>query len=81
VSGTTVAIAMAGMYLVHTKVLSGIATGTIAVVACAVVASVTVLPAVCRRSGRGSIAAALRSFRTFAARAPAASGPRSWAAC
>ena len=46
VSGTTVAIAMAGMYLVGSAILNGIASGTIAVVACAVTGSVTVLPAV-----------------------------------
>ena len=46
VSGTTVAIAMAGMYVVNLAVFYGIASGTILVVGCAVVASVTVLPAV-----------------------------------
>jgi RND superfamily putative drug exporter len=46
VSGTTVAIAMAGIFVASTEVLNGIAAATIAVVACAVLASVTVLPAV-----------------------------------
>jgi RND superfamily putative drug exporter len=46
VSGSTVAIAMAGMYVVDLAVFNGIASGTILVVGCAVVASVTVLPAV-----------------------------------
>jgi len=46
VSGATVAVAMAGMFLAGAKVLNGIAAGTIAVVACAVAGSVTVLPAV-----------------------------------
>ncbi len=46
VSGTTVAIAMAGIFVVGTKVLNGIAAATIAVVACAVIGSVTVLPGV-----------------------------------
>jgi uncharacterized membrane protein YdfJ with MMPL/SSD domain len=46
VSGTTVAIAMAGMYIIGSKIFNGIASGTIAVVLCAVVGSVTVLPAV-----------------------------------
>jgi RND superfamily putative drug exporter len=46
VSGTTVAIAMAGMFIAGAKVLNGIAAGTIAVVICAVLGSVTVLPAV-----------------------------------
>jgi uncharacterized membrane protein YdfJ with MMPL/SSD domain len=46
VSGTTVAIAMAGMYIIGSKVFNGVASGTIAVIACAVAGSVTVLPAV-----------------------------------
>src|SRR5205085_424851 len=46
VSGTTVAIAMAGMYIIGSKIFNGIASGTIAVIACAVAGSVTVLPAV-----------------------------------
>jgi uncharacterized membrane protein YdfJ with MMPL/SSD domain len=59
VSGATVAIAMAGMYLVGVRTLSGIATAAIAVVACAVIASLTVLPAALRlldtRIDRGRI--------------------------
>jgi len=46
VSGTTVAIAMAGMFAIRSDVFNGIASGTITVVACAVAGSVTVLPAV-----------------------------------
>ncbi|HVR12213.1 MAG TPA: MMPL family transporter, partial [Gaiellaceae bacterium] len=46
VSGTTVAVAMAGMYFVGSKVFNGLASATIAVIVCAVVGSVTVLPAV-----------------------------------
>jgi len=46
VSGTTVAIAMAGMFLIGAKIFNSLAAATIAVVACAVVGSVTVLPAV-----------------------------------
>ena len=46
VSGTTVAVAMAGMYFVGSKIFNGIASGTIAVILCAVAGSVTVLPAV-----------------------------------
>jgi RND superfamily putative drug exporter len=46
VSGTTVAIAMAGMYIIGSKIFNGIASGTIAVIVCAVAGSVTVLPAV-----------------------------------
>jgi uncharacterized membrane protein YdfJ with MMPL/SSD domain len=46
ISGTTVAIAMAGMYVIGSDIFNGIASGTIAVIACAVAGSVTVLPAV-----------------------------------
>jgi uncharacterized membrane protein YdfJ with MMPL/SSD domain len=46
IAGTTVAIAMAGQYIVGSAIFNGIASGTIAVVACAVAGSVTVLPAV-----------------------------------
>jgi uncharacterized membrane protein YdfJ with MMPL/SSD domain len=46
VSGTTVAIAMAGMFVLGLDIFNGIAAGTIAVIACAVAGSVTVLPAV-----------------------------------
>jgi uncharacterized membrane protein YdfJ with MMPL/SSD domain len=45
VSGATVAIAMAGMFIAGADVLNGIAAGTIAVIACAVAGSVTALPA------------------------------------
>jgi uncharacterized membrane protein YdfJ with MMPL/SSD domain len=51
VSGATVAIAMAGMYLVGVRTLSGIATAAIAVIACAVLGAVTVLPATLRLLG------------------------------
>jgi RND superfamily putative drug exporter len=46
ISGATVAVAVAGMSLAGLKILNGIAAGTIAVVTCAVIGSVTVLPAV-----------------------------------
>jgi RND superfamily putative drug exporter len=46
IAGTTVAIAMAGQFVVGSPIFNGIAAGTITVVACAVAASVTVLPAV-----------------------------------
>ena len=46
VAGTTVMIAMAGMFITGASVLDSVAAGAIAVVACAVVGSVTVLPAV-----------------------------------
>jgi uncharacterized membrane protein YdfJ with MMPL/SSD domain len=75
-SGATVAIAMAGMYLVGVKTLSGIATAAIAVIACAVLGAVTVLPATLRLLGprieRGRIP--LRSRR------PSGDGSRFWAA-
>jgi RND superfamily putative drug exporter len=51
ISGATVAIAMAGMYLVGVRTLSGIATAAIAVIACAVLAAVTALPAILRLLG------------------------------
>ncbi len=51
VSGATVAIAMAGMYVVGVRTLSGIATAAIAVVCCAVLGAVTVLPATLRLLG------------------------------
>ena len=46
ISGTTVAIAMAGMYVIGSDIFNGLASGTITVIACAVAASVTVLPGV-----------------------------------
>src|SRR5215470_5743228 len=45
ISGTTVAVAVAGMFIPGLKVLNGIAAGTIAVIFCAVAGSVLVLPA------------------------------------
>jgi len=44
ISGTTVAIAMAGMFIIGTDIFNGLASGTITVIACAVAGSVTVLP-------------------------------------
>ena len=46
ISGTTVAIAMSGMYIIGSEIFNGLATGTITVIFCAVAGSVTVLPAV-----------------------------------
>jgi RND superfamily putative drug exporter len=46
IAGTTVAIAMAGQFIIGSDIFNGIAAGTIAVVGCAVAGSVTVLPAV-----------------------------------
>jgi len=51
VSGATVAIAMAGMYIAGVRTLSGIATAAIAVIACAVLGAVTALPATLRLLG------------------------------
>ena len=46
IAGTTVAIAMAAQFIVGSDIFNGIAAGTIAVVTCAVIGSLTVLPAV-----------------------------------
>ncbi len=46
VSGTTVMIAIAGLFLIRSNVFNAIASGTIAVIACAIAGSVTVLPAI-----------------------------------
>jgi uncharacterized membrane protein YdfJ with MMPL/SSD domain len=51
ISGATVAIAMAGMYIVGVRTLSGIATAAIAVIICAVLGAVTALPATLRLLG------------------------------
>jgi uncharacterized membrane protein YdfJ with MMPL/SSD domain len=51
VSGVTVIIAMAGMYLAGASTFTSFATGTILVVAMAVVGSLTVLPAVLSKLG------------------------------
>ena len=51
VSGVTVAIAMSGMYLAGATTFTSFATGTIAVVAIAVIGSLTVLPAVLSKLG------------------------------
>jgi uncharacterized membrane protein YdfJ with MMPL/SSD domain len=51
VSGATVMIAMAGMFLAGNKVFTSFGFGTIIVVACAMVGSVTVLPAILSKLG------------------------------
>jgi RND superfamily putative drug exporter len=51
ISGMTVIIAMAGMYFAGASVFSSFATGTILVVAIAMLSSVTVLPAVLSKLG------------------------------
>jgi len=76
ISGATVAIAMAGMYIVGMRTLSGIATAAIAVIACAVLGAVTALPATLRLLGprvdRGRI--------PLLPRAHTDSGSRYWSA-
>jgi RND superfamily putative drug exporter len=44
IAGTTVATAVAAQYVIGSDIFNGIASGTIAVIACAVAGSVTVLP-------------------------------------
>ena len=51
IAGTTVAIAMAGQFVVGSDIFNGTAARTIVVVACAVAGSVTVLPALLRLLG------------------------------
>jgi RND superfamily putative drug exporter len=51
ISGLTVMVAMAGMYLTGDKTFASFATGTILVVAVAVIGSLTVLPAVLSKLG------------------------------
>jgi RND superfamily putative drug exporter len=61
VSGLTVMIAMAGLFLAGGGPFPGVALGTIAVVGIAVVGSLTVLPALLSGSGRKRTPAASRS--------------------
>ena len=60
ISGTTVIIAVAGLFLIDSTVFNAVASGTIVVVAVAVAGSVTVLPAILELLGprldRGRIA-------------------------
>jgi RND superfamily putative drug exporter len=51
ISGATVLIAMAGMFIAGSRIFTGMALGTMLVVSCAVVGSVTVLPAMLSRLG------------------------------
>jgi putative drug exporter of the RND superfamily len=53
VAGTTVAVAMAGQFMIGSDLFNGLAASTIAVIACAVAGSVTVLPAVLELLGPG----------------------------
>jgi RND superfamily putative drug exporter len=73
ISGATVATAMAGMFVVGSAVLSGVAGGTIAVVACAVTGSVTVLPAALKLLGQRIDAGRIRRRRN-------GGSPRLWPA-
>ncbi|MGY0059021.1 MMPL family transporter [Streptomyces sp. LZ34] len=52
VSGTTVIVSMAGLYLANEATFASLATGSIIVVAVAVLASLTVLPALLGKLGR-----------------------------
>ena len=45
IAGATVAMAMAGQFAIGSSIFNGIASGTIAVIGCAVAGSITVLPA------------------------------------
>jgi putative drug exporter of the RND superfamily len=45
IAGATVAMAMAGQFAIRSSIFNGIASGTIAVIVCAVAGSLTVLPA------------------------------------
>ncbi|HEY2372154.1 MAG TPA: MMPL family transporter [Gaiellaceae bacterium] len=51
ISGVTVLIAMAGMFLSGNKIFTGMALGTMLVVLCAIIGSLTVLPAILAKLG------------------------------
>jgi uncharacterized membrane protein YdfJ with MMPL/SSD domain len=51
ISGATVLIAMAGMFIAGNRIFTGMALGTMLVVLCAVIGSVTVLPAMLSKLG------------------------------
>ncbi len=77
VSGMTVMAAMAGMYLAGNKTFASMATGTIMVVAVAVLGSLTVLPALLSKLGDG----VMRGRVPFVARRRESGGePRMWSA-
>jgi RND superfamily putative drug exporter len=77
VSGLTVMAAMAGMYLAGNKTFASMATGTIIVVAVAVLGSLTVLPALLSKLGDG----VMRGRVPFVARRRESGGePRLWSA-
>jgi RND superfamily putative drug exporter len=51
ISGVTVLIAMAGMFIAGNRIFTGMAMGTMLVVLCAIIGSLTVLPAILARLG------------------------------
>ena len=53
ISGVTVLIALAGMFIAENKIFTGMAMGTMIVVLCAMIGSLTVLPAALARLGDG----------------------------
>ncbi len=78
VSGIAVIISMAGCYLAGDVVFSSLATGSILVVAVAVVGSLTVLPAILAKLGRWVDRPRIPFLWRLTA--PRASGPRFWPA-
>jgi heme transporter len=74
-SGLTVIASMTGIYLIHTPVLSSMATGAILAVAVAVLTSTTLTPAVLATFGR---AAAKRSSWLHVSRRPDTTQSRFW---
>ena len=83
ISGITVLIAMAGMFLTGDKTFMSFSVGAMLVVAVAMIGSLTVLPAVLGKLGTVSSGAGSRScIASAASRATAASGaPSSTASC
>ena len=77
VSGLTVMAAMAGMYLAGNKTFASMATGTIMVVAVAVLGSLTVLPALLSKLGDGVMKARVP---IVARRRESGDEPRLWSA-
>ena len=75
VSGLTVMISLAGLFLTGIDVFSGLAIGTITVVGVAVLGSLTVLPARCRCWAPGWTGAGSRSW---AAAAPPRAASAFW---
>jgi uncharacterized membrane protein YdfJ with MMPL/SSD domain len=51
ISGVTVLIAMAGMFIAGNRIFTGMAMGTMLVVLCAIIGSLTVLPAILAKLG------------------------------